>query len=193
MTWGCIARLLISLVLASVLASDPLAHSAVSGLAGGGETKAARFVEVNWPFRIDEWGTGRAFHCRAADCGAEVSLYLRAKVGFCGCNDDVADDDELERVADLVLIGSHYTALAQGQRTSMGPLRGLARSFLIKMPLTRPVPVMAIAINNGCDAVVATVVSNAGITPTVENAARTFLNGDMPVKWALDNTGSQDP
>jgi hypothetical protein len=193
MTRGCIARLLVSVMLASVLASDPLAHSATTDTVAQDNAKAAHFMEVNWPFRIDEWGTGRAFHCRAADCGAEVSLYLRAKVGFCGCNDDVADDDELERVADLVLIGSNYTALAHGQRTSMGSLRGLARSFLIKMPFTHPVPVMAIAINNGCDAVVATVVSNAGITPAVETAARTFLNSDMPVKWALDNTGSQDP
>ena len=31
-----------------------------------------------WPFPIDQWGTGRAFACKAADCGTEVKLYLRA-------------------------------------------------------------------------------------------------------------------
>jgi hypothetical protein len=34
-------------------------------------------------FLIDQWGTGRAFVCTAADCGTEVKLYLRAKIGSC--------------------------------------------------------------------------------------------------------------
>ena len=36
------------------------------------------WAEANWPFPIDQWGTGRAFACKAADCGTEVKLYLRA-------------------------------------------------------------------------------------------------------------------
>ena len=38
------------------------------------------WVEFKWPFAIDQWGTGRAFACTAADCGAEVRLYIRAKL-----------------------------------------------------------------------------------------------------------------
>jgi hypothetical protein len=34
------------------------------------------WAEVSWPFPIDQWGTGRAFACQAADCGTEVKLYL---------------------------------------------------------------------------------------------------------------------
>lgn len=30
--------------------------------------------EVQWPFPMDEWGKGKAFRCKAADCGAEVNL-----------------------------------------------------------------------------------------------------------------------
>jgi hypothetical protein len=190
---GRIARLTLCFALACMLASDPLVRSPAIGAVNSNDPAAARFVEVNWPFPIDEWGTGRAFHCSAANCGTEVSLYLRAKVGFCGCNDDVANDDELERVADLVLIGAHYTPLAAGRRVGMGTLRGREKPFLIDLQFAAPVPAIAVAINNGCDAVVATVVSNAGITPAVENATQAFLNSDMPVRWAMDVTGSQEP
>jgi hypothetical protein len=51
----------------------------------------AIWAEVKWPFPIDQWGTGRAFACRAADCGAEAELYLRAKLGSCNCTTGVAD------------------------------------------------------------------------------------------------------
>jgi hypothetical protein len=58
-----------------------------------GDTSAARpvWAEVRWPFPIDQWGTGRAFVCKAADCGTEVSLYLRAKLGSCNCTTGVAE------------------------------------------------------------------------------------------------------
>ena len=50
-----------------------------SGPAGKvtGDTSAVRpvWAEVKWPFPIDQWGTGRAFACRAADCGAEVTIF----------------------------------------------------------------------------------------------------------------------
>ena len=56
--------------------------------------------------RSDQWGKGKAFHCKAADCGTEVSLYVRAKIGFCNCTTGVADDEELERLSDFDLMGS---------------------------------------------------------------------------------------
>jgi hypothetical protein len=33
------------------------------------------WTEVRWPFPLDQWGPGRAFQCKAADCGSEVNLY----------------------------------------------------------------------------------------------------------------------
>jgi hypothetical protein len=53
------------------------------------------WAEVQWPYPMDEWGKGKAFQCRAADCGVEVNLYIRAKIGFCNCTTGVSDDDEL--------------------------------------------------------------------------------------------------
>ena len=61
---------------------------ALLGLAGGGataESENARqaWTEIDWPFLLDQWGTGKAFRCRALDCGSDVEVYLRAKIGFC--------------------------------------------------------------------------------------------------------------
>ena len=41
------------------------------------------WTEATWPFPIDQWGEGWAFQCKAADCGIDVNLYLRPKIGFC--------------------------------------------------------------------------------------------------------------
>src|SRR5207245_4593750 len=59
-----------------------------------GDASAARpvWAEVKWPFPVDQWGTGRAFVCKAADCGTKAELYLRAKLGSCNCATRVADD-----------------------------------------------------------------------------------------------------
>ena len=59
------------------------------------------WTEVQWPFPMDEWGKGKAFRCNATDCGAEVNLYIRAKIGFCNCTTGVSDDDELNRLSDF--------------------------------------------------------------------------------------------
>ena len=64
--------------------------------------------EVQWPFPIDQWGRGRAFQCKPADCGTEVRLYLRAKLGFCDCTMGVADDDDLDRMSDFDLVGGDF-------------------------------------------------------------------------------------
>ena len=53
--------------------------------------------EIAWPFPRDGWPAGRAYHCNAASCGAEIDLYARAKIGFCNCTTGVADDDEVDQ------------------------------------------------------------------------------------------------
>jgi hypothetical protein len=92
--------------------ASALALSALGALAGAAvlasKSPDARdrhpaWSEAKWPFPVDQWGTGRAFLCKAEDCGVEVDLYLRAKIGFCNCTTGVSDDEELERVADVTL------------------------------------------------------------------------------------------
>jgi hypothetical protein len=53
-------------------------------------------------FRRRSLGRGKAFRCKAADCGGEVQLYVRAKLSFSNCATGVADDGDLEQMGDLI-------------------------------------------------------------------------------------------
>ena len=88
--------------------------------------------EVKWPFLLDQWGAGQAFRCAAEQCGGEVHVYLRAKIGFCRCATGVSDDDEIDRVGDVELIGDDYKPLASGRPITAGVLVGRARLFLVE-------------------------------------------------------------
>ena len=70
--------------------------------------------EVVWPFPMDQWGKGTAFRCNAADCGTEIIVYLRAKIGFCNCATGVSDDEDLDRISDFDLFGDKLYAQAPG-------------------------------------------------------------------------------
>ncbi|HEX2511607.1 MAG TPA: hypothetical protein VHK44_03320, partial [Xanthobacteraceae bacterium] len=92
--------------------------------------RAPVWTEVKWPFPLDQWGRGRAFHCKAADCGSEVNLYLRPKIGFCNCTTGVADDEELARVGDVDLIGE-ASALGPGRPIGVHWMKGRSRGYAV--------------------------------------------------------------
>ena len=92
------------------------------------------WTEVPWPFPMDQWGKGKAFQCKAADCGAEVTVYIRAKIGFCNCSTGVADDEELDRISDFDLMGSRLTALGPGHPITVAWMKGRSRPFSIGGP-----------------------------------------------------------
>ena len=94
------------------------------------------WTEVAWPFPIDQWGKGKAFRCKAADCGAEVNVYLRAKLGFCNCTTGVADDDDLDRMGDLDLVGE-VSPLGAGRPVSIAWMKGRSRAY--KLTTRQPV------------------------------------------------------
>ena len=50
----------------------------------------------------------------ASDCGGEVTVYVRAKIGFCSCITGVSDDEELDRISDYDLLGNSSRARAPG-------------------------------------------------------------------------------
>lgn len=147
--------------------------------------------EVKWPFLLDQWGTGQAFRCGAEHCGSEVHVYLRAKIGFCRCSTGVSDDDEIDRVGDVDLIGAQYTPLAAGRPITAGTLVGRTRLFQVERAFQSRVSALAVALANKCDAVVATVVAEPDMQPAQERAALEFLNGDAVQRWAKANTGLQ--
>jgi hypothetical protein len=134
------------------------------------------WTEVTWPFPIDQFGGGWAFQCKAADCGIDVNLYLRPKIGFCNCQTGVADDEELDRVNDVDLVGSERSALGPGQPITVHSMKGRSRAYKVGAPSAKAV--LSLAFNSRCDVMVATVV--AGDEPVAqEQAVLEFLNGDL--------------
>src|SRR6266705_2510990 len=99
------ATKIIVLAVAAALGGGALALLAAKPPSSGGVAARPAWNEVEWPFLMDQWGKGKAFQCKVADCGVEVNLYLRAKIGFCNCTTGVADDEELDRVGDVGLLG----------------------------------------------------------------------------------------
>lgn len=150
---------------------------------------ASTFVEIKWPFPRDQWGDGRAFRCAAADCGVEVSLYLRPKIGFCNCDTGVADEAELDRVVDIELFSPKFVGLTHGDEIQVGRMRGLSRIYHVDIPYDRPRPMLAMAFNQECDVMVATVVAPLDQLPSAERHVLRFLNGEPMLKWARAQFG----
>ena len=126
-------------------------------------------------------GIGAWRVAEAADCGTEVNLYMRPKIGFCNCQTGVADDPELDRVGDLDLVGSERSAPGPGRPITVHGMKGRSRSYKVGAPAGKSV--LSLAFNNRCDVVVATVV--AGDEPAAhEQAVLEFLNGDLVLHWA---------
>jgi hypothetical protein len=148
---------------------------------------APGWTEIKWPFSRDQWGSGRAFRCPAADCGADIQLYLRAKLGFCNCTTGVSDDAELDRVGDLELLSSKFDGLRDGGPVTVGWMKGRSRPYRIATPSGWPRPALAIAFNDKCDVVVATVVADDIVA--AERAALDFLNGEVVLRWAERELG----
>ena len=139
------------------------------------------WTEAAWPFPIDQWGEGWAYQCKAADCGIDVNLYLRPKIGFCNCQTGVADDEELDRVSDVDLVGSERSALGPGRPITVHWMKGRSRGYAVGAPSAKSV--LSLAFNSRCDVIVATVV--AGDEPVAqEQAVLEFLNGDLMLRWA---------
>ncbi len=147
------------------------------------------WTEVAWPFPIDQWGRGKAFHCKPADCGADVSLYLRAKIGFCNCVTGVSDDAELDRMSDFDLVGE-AAPLGAGRHIEVGRMHGRSRAYALHNSAgktaskTASKTAISIAFNDRCDMVVATAVVPHDRPATIEPGVVAFLNSRTVLRWA---------
>jgi hypothetical protein len=139
------------------------------------------WTETAWPFLMDQWGKGRAFRCSAAECGVELKLYLRPKIGFCNCTTGVSDDAELDRVGDVELIGEKFAPLRDGRSITVGHMRGRSRLYAVEVQPRRNA--LALAYNDKCDVVVATLVSDRALPANAEPMALAFLNGTTAMRW----------
>jgi hypothetical protein len=145
------------------------------------KTAKPAWTEVQWPFPMDEWGQGKAFRCRAADCGVETNLYIRAKIGFCNCTTGVSDDEELDRLTDFRLMGDKLAAVAAGRPIDVAWMKGRSRAYLTS---DRGRSALTVAFNDRCDAIVATVVVANSRPLAMEDSALEFLNGETIRRWA---------
>jgi hypothetical protein len=181
---GAAARTLPLIVaLAGAVGGDVLASN---GLPSG--PLQPHWVEVTWPFPIDQWGTGRAFQCDASACGKTVNLYFRPKIGFCNCSRGVYDDAELDRVGDVELFGPQFAGTGEGREISVGWMQGRSRVFAVTGPYQVTSAAAAIAFNDKCDVVVATVTTDGDLAGA-ERAALQFLNSDSVLRWARAELG----
>src|SRR5437763_7869220 len=140
-----------------LLIASALAACTLSGVAAyvGAVPPAAEWREIAWPFPRDGWPAGRAFRCDVALCGEAVELYLRPKIGFCNCDLGVADDDEVDRVADVDLISLRFAADAPGRAVELANMSGRMRSYRLDMPDGSQHAAIGIALSRRCDLMVA--------------------------------------
>lgn len=164
----------------------------LAGAAGRAVATAPQPVwsEVPWPFPMDQWGKGKAFWCKAADCGIEVTVYIRAKVGFCNCTTGVADDDELDRVSDFDLIGDRLAAQGPGRPVGIAGIKGRSRAFIIAGARGTRKSALSVGFNHRCDAVIATAVLAPDRAAAAEQAVLDFLNGETIQRWVETTLGS---
>ena len=146
------------------------------------------WAEAKWPFPIDQWGTGRAFACAAPNCGAEVSLYIRPKIGFCNCATGVADNAELERVADTELVTQQLRPRGPSRPIKVGWMHGLSRSYWASDGETKE-SLLSVAFNDECDVVVAVVKLAGGDPGILEPEVIAFLNTNPMVLWTKKELG----
>ncbi len=97
-----------------------------------------KFAEAKWPFPTDEWGEGKAFRCAAADCGVEVNVYIRPKIGFCNCLTGVSDDNELDWLSDFNLMGGKPAVLGAGHEIKVAWMKGRSRAYTVSEPYHAP-------------------------------------------------------
>ncbi len=160
-----------------------------TGRAGGAGAPQPAWNEVAWPFPMDQWGKGKAFACKAADCGSDVTVYIRAKIGFCNCATGVADDEELDRISDFDLFESKLAALGPGKPIAVAWMKGRSRGFAIPANPRSARSALSIGFNDHCDAIVATALVSVAQPDGVEPAVLAFLNSQTVLRWAEKTLG----
>ena len=164
-----------------------LAIGAWSGVAAfeHARPQAEAWQEIAWPFPRDGWPAGRAFRCGAVLCGGEVELYVRPKIGFCNCGAGVADDDEVDRVADLDLISERFVPLEPGKVVRLAEMPGRVRTYDLRMPDGSQNSAVGIAVSRRCDLLVA-VAQGKGSMPGLQHLALDFLASNNVTQWMTD-------
>ena len=147
------------------------------------------WIETKWPFPMDQWGEGKAFQCKAANCGAELKLYIRSKIGFCSSTTGVADDNELDRLSDFDFMNGATVALDKSHAINVAWMKGRLRIYATASAARARTTAISIAYNNDSDALVATVVAEDAQAAAAEPAVIAFLSGEPMRRWVAKTLG----
>jgi hypothetical protein len=173
-----------------LLTAFVIAACTLSGVAAyvGARPAVAGWHEIAWPFPRDGWPAGRAFRCDTALCGDEIELYVRPKIGFCNCDSGVADDDEVDRVADLDLISERFVAPEPGRVVQVADMPGRIRNYHLQMQDGSEHTAVGIALSRRCDLLVVAAQGKASGSG-LQHIALDFLAKEDVTRWmtaALD-------
>ena len=174
---AAIAAVSLGSVLAAALAWFGLPQHAAA------TATAPVWTEIAWPFPTDPWGKGKAFRCKTADCGAEVNIYLRAKIGFCNCTTGVADDEDLDRMGDLALVGE-VSPIGTGRPISIARMEGRSRTYVLNARNPLGKTAISVVFRERCDMIAATAVLGHDRPAAIEPSVIAFLNGSTVMRWA---------
>ena len=173
-------RLLIAAVVAIGALSGAAAVQHAQSSSGG--AVIGHWREIAWPFPRDGWPAGRAFRCDADACGEAVELYVRPKIGFCNCDSGVADDDEVDRVADLDLMSQRFAPSEAGKVVRIAEMSGRSRAYDLKMTDGTQHAAVGFALSRRCDLLVA-VAQGKGPADNVQRVAAEFLESGAMTHW----------
>lgn len=161
-----------------------------------GERTAARpgdtplgWRETAWPFEVYPWWPSKAFVCPPTACRVGLTLYVRAKIGFCNCKTGVADDEELERIGDFALLAQRHAPTADGHPIAVAWMKGRSRPYsyegqAVGGTAARAGKALLIGYNDRCDAIVATAVVDRGEPIAAEKAVLDMLGSPRLMRWA---------
>ena len=163
-----------------------VAIALLAGFAGyqQAQSEIEGWREIAWPFPRDGWPAGRAFRCATELCGGDIEVYVRPKAGFCNCDSGVADDDEVDRVADLDLMSERFAALEPGKATRIAGMPGRLRTYDLRMADGSRQTAVGIAVSRRCDLMVA-VAQGKGSAPDVQRVALKFLASNEMTRWMV--------
>ena len=180
-----------------VIACVALALSALSAVAAYQVARPAaldggsRWQEIAWTFPRDGWPAGRAFRC--VSCGEGVELYVRPKIGFCNCDAGVADDDEVDRVADLDLISARFVPTEAGNVVRVADMTGRSRKYELKMSDGAQHAAIGIALSHRCDLLVAVAQGRATAPAGLQREALAYLATHEMHRWMMAALGGRQP
>jgi hypothetical protein len=186
--WLTIAAGVLTLSALSGVGAYQLVRPAIDRGQAAGHPK---WREIAWTFPRDGWPAGRAFRCASCgEGGAGVELYVRPKIGFCNCDTGVADDDEVDRVADLDLISARFAPTEAGKAVRIAGMAGRSRSYDLKMRDGAQHLAVGIALSHRCDLLVAVAQGSAMPSELQREALEYLASGEM-YRWMLASLGER--